>query len=125
MTFLHVERHECTGLVGWLNHFHTFGRGLGVWLNHPNSFCSCREGAIGLVLLLASVRWVTKGDRDVLLGITERTAITGNSYGAYTVNSPFTEALAENRLINVVTARIMGDTSLVFQGLDFVLVRTW
>ena len=125
MTFLHIEWHESTGLVGRFNHFHTFGRGLGVWLNHPNSFCSCREGAIGLVLLIASVRWVAKGDRDVLLGITERTAITGNSFGAYTTKSPLTEALAENRLINVVTARFMGDTSLVFQGLNLTLARTW
>ena len=67
---------------------------------------------------------MAKGSRYILLGITESTEITGNSCVAATASPLCTEALAEDRLIDVA-AGVLGETRLVFRGLNLSLARTW
>ena len=65
MTLLHVERHKSARFVGRLDHLHSFDRSLGILLSGGLSV-----GAISSFLLIASVRFIAAGGRNVLLSTT-------------------------------------------------------
>ena len=70
VTLLHVERHKSARFVSRLDYLHSFGWSLGVLLSELNSFLGLNVGAINSFLLIASVRFIAAGGRNVLLSTT-------------------------------------------------------
>ena len=113
MTLLHVERHKSARFVGRLDHLHSFDRSLGILLSGGLSV-----GAIGSVLLIASVRLVAEDGRCVLLR--KRTAISGRSHRVAAATSLWAEALTKDRLIGAIAADVLRNVRLVVQGLNLL-----